>query len=97
MTAEMNAILRCSKISAEELQKLSDEQANDIIEKAQRKFLYIRPYLARGDSVLKADTKITAYDVAANYMEKLQKRYCGTSLHTLQLISARLLFLDLLH
>lgn len=68
--------------------KLSDEQANDIIEKAQRKFLYIRPYLARGDSVLKADTKITAYDVAANYMEKLQKRYCGTSLHTLQLISA---------
>lgn len=88
LTAEMNAILRCSKISAEELQKLSDEQANDIIEKAQRKFLYIRPYLARGDSVLKADTKITAYDVAANYMEKLQKRYCGTSLHTLQLISA---------
>ena len=68
--------------------KLPDEQANDIIEKAQRKFLYIRPYLARGDSVLKADTKITAYDVAANYMEKLQKRYCGTSLHTLQLISA---------
>ena len=68
--------------------KLSDEQANDIIEKAQRKFLYIRPYLAMGDSVLKADTKITAYDVAANYMEKLQKRYCGTSLHTLQLISA---------
>ena len=38
--------------------------------------------------MLKADTKITAYDVAANYMEKLQKRYCGTSLHTLQLISA---------
>lgn len=68
--------------------KLSDEQANDIIEKAQRKFLYIRPYLAMGDSVLKADTKITAYDVATNYMEKLQKRYCGTSLHTLQLISA---------
>lgn len=33
LTAEMNAILRCSKISAEELQKLPDEQANDIIEK----------------------------------------------------------------
>lgn len=67
-------------------QHISDERVCEIIENAQRKFLYIQPYMAMGENVLKLDEKTTAYDVARSYIEELQKMYCGTSLHTLQLI-----------
>lgn len=65
---------------------LSDDAVCKIIENAQRKFLYIQPYLAMGDAVITQGKSITAYDVARNYIGELQKLYFGTSLHTLQLI-----------
>ena len=65
---------------------LSDDAVCKIIENAQRKFLYIQPYLAMGDAVITQGKSITAYDVAGNYIGELQKLYFGTSLHTLQLI-----------
>lgn len=65
---------------------LSDDAVCKIIENAQRKFLYIQPYLAMGDAVITQGKRITAYDVARNYIGELQKLYFGTSLHTLQLI-----------
>lgn len=65
---------------------ISKENISDIIENAQRKFLYIQPYMAMGESVLTPGVKISAYDVARNYINELQKLYCGTSLHILQLI-----------
>lgn len=68
--------------------EISEEKVEEIINCAQRKFLYIEPYMALGKKVLKSDEKITAYEVAKNYMEELQKLYCGVSLHTLQLIVA---------
>ena len=71
---------------ARNYKKLSEESVCEIIEKAQRKFLYIQPYMAMRDSVITSGVKITAYDVAKNYISELQKLYCGTSLHTLQLI-----------
>lgn len=69
-------------------QNISDEKANKIIEKAQYKFLYIHPYMALGDAILNTGDTIKAYDVAKNYINILQKKYCGISSKLFQLIFA---------
>lgn len=65
---------------------ISETACEDIIERAQRKFLYVQPYMALGDAVLKTDREITAYTVAENYVTELKKMYCGVSSNTLQMI-----------
>lgn len=65
-----------------------EEKVAEIIDYAERKFLYIKPYMALGNKVFAENEKNSAYSVAQKYIEELQKLYCGTSLHTLQLVIA---------
>lgn len=65
-----------------------EEKVAEIIDYAERKFLYIQPYMALGNKVLAGNEKNSAYSVAQKYVEELQKLYCGSSLHTLQLVIA---------
>ena len=65
---------------------ISETACEDIMERAQRKFLYVQPYMAFGDAVMKTDGEITADTVAENYVTELKKMYRGVSSNTLQLI-----------
>ena len=65
---------------------ISETACEDIIERAQRKFLYVQPYMALGDAILKTGEKLTACEVAENYVTELKKMYHGVSSNTLQLI-----------
>ena len=65
---------------------ISETACEDIMERAKRKFLYVQPYMAFGDAVMKTDGEITAYAVAENYVTELKKMYRGVSSNTLQLI-----------
>lgn len=65
---------------------MSETACEDIMERAQRKFLYVQPYMAFGDAVMKTDGEITADTVAENYVTELKKMYRGVSSNTLQLI-----------
>lgn len=65
---------------------ITDIDAEDIIKRAQYKFLYIHPYIALGEIIIKDKERINAYSVAKKYVEELQNMYCGVSANSLALI-----------
>lgn len=76
------------KFVIDNYKSVPEEKVAEIIDYAERKFLYIKPYMAFGNKVFVGNEKNSAYSVAQKYVEELQKLYCGTSLHTLQLVIA---------
>lgn len=65
---------------------VSPELCDRIINEAERKFLYIQPYMAMGKNVMKTCSTVTATEVAKNYIDLLIKAYYGTSKHNLYLV-----------
>lgn len=64
----------------------SRESCERMIDHAERKFLYIRPYMAMGEQVMKTEAAVAAAVVAGNYIELLLTSYYGASRHNVYLV-----------
>lgn len=67
---------------------ITEKVCKEIIEKSQRKFLYVQPYIAMGDVIFQTGGKVTTAVVAENYIKELLKRYWGVSQRILYLMFA---------
>lgn len=72
---------------------LEKEVVSNIIERAQNKFLYIRPFMTFGD-VIYAGDNYEARNVAHNYITSLMKMYFGISQNNLYIIMSAIALLD---
>ena len=68
------------------LKKYTREDFDSIINHAQNKFLYVRPYMEIGEDIFYEKASFSAKDMAEKYLKKISEKYYGRLQETFEMV-----------